>query len=248
MSSKVYKETPEKSVFWQRLPYSELENLLASQDLDPENNFPGSDQEGPEDEETAPVGGSDAAQSLRLEEEQRLWESRKKLWEEEALRKVDEGYKAGFQKGLAEAKALWEKEAASLRENFANTLRELEEVRKKVYGSAERELLAIIREAVKKIVSVEIKNSDGFILQTVQEAMQNASSNKEITIRLHPEDFRYLKEHNAELTQRTSGKSFTLTEDASLTRGGCVVVTPAGDVDARVETKLEEVLKVLEEP
>ena len=115
---------------------------------------------------------------------------------------------------MAEAKALGEKEAASLRENFANTLRELEEVRKKVYGSAERELLAIIREAVKKIVSVEIKNSDGFILQTVQEAMQNASSNKEITIRLHPEDFRYLKEHNAELTQRTKGKSFTR-QDAS---------------------------------
>jgi len=37
-----------------------------------------------------------------------------------------------------------------------------------------------------------------------------------------------------------------VTSDPSITRGGCFLETPYGDVDARVETQLEKIYQSLE--
>jgi flagellar biosynthesis/type III secretory pathway protein FliH len=63
-----------------------------------------------------------------------------------------------------------------------------------------------------------------------------------LVLRLHPEDASWLEQHPAALNtlreQQTQASSLELRPDASITRGGCVVESNIGELDARVETRL----------
>ena len=68
-----------------------------------------------------------------------------------------------------------------------------------------------------------------------------------IILRVNPEDFEYIERLRPEFFARFEElKSITATSDPSITRGGCFLETPYGDVDARVETQLERIYKSLE--
>lgn len=73
-----------------------------------------------------------------------------------------------------------------------------------------------------------------------------------IVLRLHPDDTAWLQDHPDALNelreQHTLASSLELRSDASITRGGCVVESNIGDLDARVETRLTLLATALDLP
>lgn len=73
-----------------------------------------------------------------------------------------------------------------------------------------------------------------------------------IVLRLHPDDAAWLQDHPEALNelreQHTLASSLELRSDAGLTRGGCVVESNIGDLDARVETRLTLLATALDLP
>jgi flagellar biosynthesis/type III secretory pathway protein FliH len=73
-----------------------------------------------------------------------------------------------------------------------------------------------------------------------------------LVLHLHPDDATWLQEHPEALTelreQHTLASSIELRSDASITRGGCVVESNIGDLDARVETRLTLLARALDLP
>ena len=75
----------------------------------------------------------------------------------------------------------------------------------------------------------------------VQEALQQASDTAGVVIKLHPDDLALLRKHNSPLLNglpETGSLRFTVSPE--VTRGGCVVQTRFGQIDARRETKVEQ--------
>ena len=73
-----------------------------------------------------------------------------------------------------------------------------------------------------------------------------------LVLRLHPEDVAWLQSHPHRLNelreQHTLASSLELRSDPAITRGGCVVESNLGDLDARVETRLALLAKALDLP
>ena len=73
-----------------------------------------------------------------------------------------------------------------------------------------------------------------------------------LVLHLHPDDAAWLQAHPEALTelreQHTLASSLELRTDASITRGGCVVESNIGDLDARVETRLTLLARALDLP
>jgi flagellar biosynthesis/type III secretory pathway protein FliH len=73
-----------------------------------------------------------------------------------------------------------------------------------------------------------------------------------IALRLHPDDATWLQEHPQALTelreQYTLASSLELRSDPDITRGGCVVESNIGELDARVETRLSLLAAALDLP
>jgi flagellar assembly protein FliH len=61
-------------------------------------------------------------------------------------------------------------------------------------------------------------------------------------IRLHPDDFRYIMEIKSDFIRSFDGiKNIVFEEDVSVGRGGALIETVCGEVDARLDQQYNEV-------
>lgn len=80
----------------------------------------------------------------------------------------------------------------------------------------------------------------------VREALQQAKDTSEMMVQLHPDDLALLRKHNSPLLNglpETGPLRFS--GAAGIGRGGCIVQTRFGLVDAQRETKVEQLRKAL---
>jgi flagellar assembly protein FliH len=67
-----------------------------------------------------------------------------------------------------------------------------------------------------------------------------------LTLRLHPEDGAFVQRHLPELLADSRSNARVQVEcDATITRGGCMVVSDIGSLDARLESRLDVMGKAL---
>ena len=79
-----------------------------------------------------------------------------------------------------------------------------------------------------------------------QALTEKARQRREIFLRVHPEDMKYVREHKAELLEVLSrAKEIGLREDPDVARHGVVIETDAGIIDAQLETQLAVFERIL---
>jgi len=81
----------------------------------------------------------------------------------------------------------------------------------------------------------------------IREALAQVEETASVHVLLHAEDLALLKAGGSELASEAANGRLRLTVSPDVTRGGCVVRTHFGDIDARRETKLEQMRKALTE-
>ncbi len=171
----------------------------------------------------------------------------KKQEELDSKEGYEQGFKKGYDEGLSKGEADAKKELEKLKSDYIETIKKLSILRERVYKDAENDMVSIVKEAIKKVISANINNSEEFILNVLKDTINDNIESKKIIIRISPEDYRYLSDSKDELDKNFPGREINLVKDPSITRGGCIIETDFGETDSTVETKLEEVLKVLED-
>lgn len=129
-------------------------------------------------------------------------------------------------------------EAAALRGQLAETLAEVAELREQMASYAEHEIVQLAVEIAKKIVRREVTVDREIVISLARVALARLHNRALATVRLHPEDYQYLSAHRDKLG---SGGTIKLIEDAAISRGGCLIETDFGDVDARIEQQFNEI-------
>lgn len=115
----------------------------------------------------------------------------------------------------------------------------------KVAHEAESALIDLALEAAKKIVAgmaVDVV----MVETTVREALRQAEDTAEIIIQLHPDDLALLRQHQAEiLNGLPESGPLRFSPASEIGRGGCIIQTRFGLIDARRETKIEQLRQSL---
>ncbi|MGC9320449.1 MAG: FliH/SctL family protein [Armatimonadota bacterium] len=117
------------------------------------------------------------------------------------------------------------------------------------FAQQRRELLAelqpyVVRIAVevaRRIVRRELRADPGLVARTAQAALEQMAGISDVRVRVHPLDAQVLETTMNELV--SSGDEAAAVEivpDGSVERGGCVVESDRGIVDARLRTQFEE--------
>jgi len=132
----------------------------------------------------------------------------------------------GLEAGRAEVAALLTR-AAALRD------RSLED--------AERETAELALAVARRVIGEELRIAPDHVRSIVREVLGRARRAREVVVTVHPEDAETLRSMQAE----ADGARFEVREDPSLTRGGCVVRTDLGELDARVEVQLDALARAL---
>lgn len=124
-------------------------------------------------------------------------------------------------------------------------LTSLQNVLPRVAHEAETAVIDLALEAARKIVA-GLPVDAAMVAGTVREALRQVEDTAEITIQLHPEDLALLRSHQADiLNGLPESGPLRFMPATEVTRGGCVVQTRFGLVDARRETKIEQLRQSL---
>ncbi len=144
--------------------------------------------------------------------------------------------------GLAEARANIAEEinaaVEDLREKLAHTLSELEPLYALIATRAERDLVKLALEVARKVVHREVATDPDIVLTLARVALERLHPRAVAKVRLHPEDLEYVTARRHQLSN-TSALEFVA--DASVGRGGCMIQSEHGDIDARIEEQFASI-------
>ncbi len=152
--------------------------------------------------------------------------------QEHATETHQRGYEEGRQEGLAQHTQ--ELSQALLR------VRNIEE-------GLEAEYIGLVRECVERILSQELKLHPDAIVGIVRGALQDARQQREIIVRVNPADMDALQKNQGRLLEVLArANAVELREDATVSRGGCVVFTELGTIDGTLERQLEAMSQAIQ--
>lgn len=158
----------------------------------------------------------------------------------------EESYKSGFNDGKEIGLTEGKSEVAPFVEELHKVAKNLSEEMDWVIHEAEKEIMALCYLIAERIIKHEIEKDDKVILNILHESLEYVANETEITIKLNPDDYNIVKEYKKDITSSlTEIKNLKFEPDEKITRGGCLIETNSGEVDARLETKLEELERVL---
>lgn len=147
-----------------------------------------------------------------------------------------------YQKGHADGLKAQGKEIAAKLDLLAATVKAIPGIKKDILEKGEEQILRLAFAIAEKVIHQEVATRKDVIWGVLREALKNVADMDGIKVQLHPQDFRYMMEVKKDFLQSFDGLSnMVFEEDASVKRGGVVVQTMFGEVDARLESQLKEI-------
>ena len=151
-----------------------------------------------------------------------------------------------YDKGFAEGRQQTEESFAGIFRTFSEAADALNGLRGRMIRESRDDILNLSMMVAKQIIHQEISQDRTILAQFVAEAVRGVTEQDDIVICFNPEDCKIVSA-NRHLYLEGVGdqRQVTIKPDESVSVGGCVVDTPTGMVDARVETQLAEIYKHL---
>lgn len=168
------------------------------------------------------------------------------------------GYALGLEEGRTQAELEFEPRVAEevqqrVQSRLVPVVTSLIDATSKLVQDREQILLQWEKSAIglsiaiaKRIVRRELERVPEPPRALIAEALELASGASSVVLRLHPEDLRELQNSSTDwqsLVERQ--RNLTVTADGTLTRGGCLVETPEGEIDGRIETQFSRIVTEL---
>lgn len=162
--------------------------------------------------------------------------------EEEARQQAAHFEREARERGLREARVHFDEAVADAvrpwREQLADSVAEVATLRARVAARVESELVRLALEIARKVVHREVNLDHEIALTLVRVALSRVNSRALARVRLNPADCAFVE---SRLAQLGSAGTVELLEDHTVGRGGCVVETETGDIDARIEQQFAEI-------
>lgn len=157
-----------------------------------------------------------------------------------------EAYRKGLEQGQAQGQKMAVKRIEPLIETLGRAVDELKKIRQLIVEKHQDQIIEILFLIAERIIHREIQCSPDIVLETVRQACTHITETDEIRIRLHPSDFEYIRDIERIVSKNLTGKgSLHFVEDGTLDRGGVVIDTEFGEIDASIRSQIEHMREVL---
>jgi flagellar assembly protein FliH len=149
------------------------------------------------------------------------------------------GYEAGLAKAQAQSQVSLDALATRVKQ-LDSILGLLGQPLAQLDAEVEKELLHLALAVGKQLARRELRIDPTQVIGIIRESLsQLPASARDIRVHLHPEDAATVRER---LAEPTSERAWTVVEDPTLTRGGCMVRTENSQIDVRLESRVSAVI------
>ncbi len=145
-----------------------------------------------------------------------------------------EGREQGYQEGRAEVQRLID--------NLQRIISAAIERRNLIIEESETQVINLVLLIAKKVIKVISENQKNVVINNVVQALRKLKSRGEVVIRVNLADLELTSAHIGDFMKMVENvKSITVLEDSSVDRGGCILETDFGQIDARISSQLSEI-------
>ncbi len=151
------------------------------------------------------------------------------------------GEALGYQQGAAQARA----EVAEALALVQAVAREGKAARDELLRRSEHEMVEMVIAALRSVLGAWADHDPALVEQTVRRALDRAGSQNVVRIRVHPQQADGVVAYLAR--DHGDAPAFEVLPDGAIRLGGCVVDTAHGRVDARLDSQLDAIARLLRE-
>ena len=168
--------------------------------------------------------------------------------EAEAERIRNEARQQGFAEGMVSGRDQLRETAEPIVDALSHAVGELRELQGAAADQVERDAVLLAMEIAEKVVAGAIAVEPERVLDVVRGALRAIVERERIVILVNPEDLAIMREGLDELAGSLGGiEHVEVQEERRVKRGGALVRTGVGEIDANISTKLQRAREAVEE-
>ena len=170
--------------------------------------------------------------------------------ENDSASRLERAYAQGRAEGRAEAEAEMQERLAIARTEADERIGALMEgIARQVRvftTTLEHDAYAFSLAVAARIVKREISLDGEAVVRQVREALRRIVGVETIKLRIHPDDEVLIRSHRTTLMASSDAlREVVIEPDAAIERGGCIIESTSGNVDARIATQLRQIENAL---
>jgi flagellar assembly protein FliH len=158
-----------------------------------------------------------------------------------------EAYEKGFEQGQRDGLALEKKKMDEMGRQIEALCAGLRDLKPQIYSESEGELLKLSLLMAKKLLGEEIRTNSGIIGNTIRSCLKFLVDKRKVRIVMNPDDMDEARKILPDLAKLTKGGHFELTGDNSIERGGCILETGFGKINATIDDQMSMLEEVIEQ-
>ena len=150
----------------------------------------------------------------------------------------DAGYKDGSEKGFESGKG----EVERLIEKIHQIMSTAIEKRNAIIEESETQLINLVLLISQKVIKVISENQKNVVINNVIQALRKLKTRGEVVVRVNLDDVKLTTEHIKDFMKMVDNvRSITVLEDSIVDKGGAIIETDFGEIDARISSQLNEI-------
>jgi flagellar assembly protein FliH len=169
----------------------------------------------------------------------------KKLLEESKIHcqsALEQAEKDGFELGRQKGYETSQQEMAVLILQVRQMLSETIYAREKVLRACEGQIADLANKVAERVIQTAVTTNPEVIKNQVTQVLEKVKDREHITVRVNPQDLDVVRARREMFHKILEGpKSFEIQADPKVDRGGAMIETNLGNIDARISTQLQAI-------
>ncbi|MEZ0328875.1 MAG: FliH/SctL family protein [Dissulfuribacterales bacterium] len=156
-----------------------------------------------------------------------------------------EAYEKGFEQGKKDGEALGRKAYEMQAERFGAVIDAMRHKGEELLTSYEPVLIELVLNISKALVRHELNTTPELVHACLERGLAMAVKGMPVRVHLHSKDLELIQRAEMPLSKEAAGHSLEFLADASVERGGCLLETDMGVIDATMATQWRTVSQAI---
>ena len=178
--------------------------------------------------------------------EKEIAESSIKLAQEIQEKAYEEAYNLGLQEGKDCAYEDEKSRINSELEHIRALIEEIKKIKIDLLKENEKQIVRLCFYIAKRLLMKEVENNENYIQSVIEKTLDIAQTKEELIIRLAAEDKLWIDQNKETIFKELNlDKNTKIEEDSKISRGGVIIETNHGIIDATIEQRLEKLEEII---
>jgi flagellar assembly protein FliH len=166
--------------------------------------------------------------------------------EERIKNAENEAYNKGYSEGIQEGRTREKQDLALSLASVEKLIRTLKTLKTELLERFEADILSLSMTIAEKVIHKEVSINRDVIIAVLKDTIRHIKDKEGLRIRLNPDDYNYITEIKPEFLNKYPDMNNVRFEvDGQIQRGGAVVETNFGEMDAQLDHQLQRIKESL---